>query len=98
MSGPRRERRKSALTPDTEHCRVAYTMTTEQPISETLRAAINESGLSFLALEQATGVIRQSLMPFARGEASISLAAVEKLAIYFGLELQPATKPKRKEK
>ena len=71
-------------------------MTTEQPISETLRRAINESGLSFLALEKATGVIRQSLMPFARGEASISLAAVEKLAIYFGLELQPATKPKRK--
>ncbi len=72
-------------------------MKPKQPISETLRAAINESGLSFQALEKATGVIRQSLMPFARGEASISLPAVEKLAIYFGLELQPA-KPKRKGK
>lgn len=65
-------------------------MTKNQPISETLRRAINESGLTFLALERETGVIRQSLMPFARGKTSISLSAAEKLAIYFRLELQPA--------
>lgn len=62
-------------------------MPTKQPISETLRQAINESGLSFLALEKATGVIRQSLMPFARGEAGINIDAADKLAAYFGLEL-----------
>ena len=80
-------------------------MADKHTIAETLRTAINESGLPFLTLEQQTGVIRQSLMPFARGEASISLAAADKLADYFGLELRPATRkaatkaaPKRKRK
>lgn len=80
-------------------------MADKHTITETLRTAINESGLPFLTLEQQTGVIRQSLMPFARGEASISLAAADKLAGYFGLELRPSTRktatkaaPKRKGK
>ena len=80
-------------------------MTHKQPISEILRAAINASELSFLALERETGVIRQSLMPFARGEVGINIDAADKLAAYFGLELKPATRkpatkaaPKRKGK
>ncbi|MCX7408012.1 MAG: hypothetical protein NTZ32_08010 [Planctomycetales bacterium] len=76
-------------------------MTTKQPISETLRLAINSSELSFLALERETGVLRQCLMPFARGEAGINIDAADKLAVYFGLELRPATRkaaPKRKGK
>ena len=80
-------------------------MTHKQPISEILRAAINASELSFLALERETGVIRQSLMPFARGEVGINIDAADKLAVYFGLELRPATRkpatkaaPKRKGK
>lgn len=80
-------------------------MTNKRTIAETLRDAINASELSFLALERETGVIRQSLMPFARGEASISLDAADKLAAYFKLELRPATRkaaskaaPKRKGK
>ena len=80
-------------------------MTTKQPISETLRLAINSSELSFLALERETGVLRQCLMPFSRGESGISLDAADKLAVYFGLELRPATRkaatkaaPKRKGK
>ena len=80
-------------------------MPTKQPISEILRTAINESGLPFLTLEQRTGVLRQSLMPFARGEAGINIDAADKLAVYFGLELRPATRkpatkaaPKRKGK
>ena len=64
-------------------------MTGNLSISRTLRAAINDSELSFLALERETGVIRQSLMPFARGTAGISLDAADKLANYFGLDLQP---------
>ena len=78
-------------------------MTNQRTIAETLRTAINASELSFLALERETGVIRQSLMPFARGESGISLDAADKLAKYFVLELQPATRkaatkaaPKRK--
>ena len=80
-------------------------MTNKLPISEILRAAINASELSFLALERETGVIRQSLMPFARGEVGINIDAADKLAAYFGLELKPATRkpatkaaPKRKGK
>ena len=78
-------------------------MTSRQPITDTLRAAINTSELSFLALEKATGVIRQTLTPFARGEAGINIDAADKLAVYFGLELRPVTRkaatkatPKRK--
>ena len=80
-------------------------MTNKRTIAEILQDAINASELSFLALERETGVIRQSLMPFARGEASISLDAADKLAAYFKLELRPATRktattaaPKRKGK
>jgi transcriptional regulator with XRE-family HTH domain len=56
-------------------------------ISKVLRRAIAESGLSFKKLEQETGVLRQSLMKFARGEQSLRLDMAEKLADYFGLEL-----------
>ena len=80
-------------------------MTNKQPITETLRAAINASELPFLTLEQETGVLRQSLMPFARGDAGINIDAADKLAVYFGLELRAATgktatkaAPKRKGK
>ena len=78
-------------------------MTNKRTIAEILRDAINASELSFLALERETGVIRQSLMPFARGESGINIDAADKLAAYFGLELRPATRkpatkaaPKRK--
>ena len=91
------------MTARPSDCRLAYTMTNQRTIAETLRNAINASELSFLALERKAGVIRQSLMPFARGEASISLDAADKLAKYFGLTLEPTTRkavnkaaPKRK--
>jgi transcriptional regulator with XRE-family HTH domain len=73
-------------------------MSKRETISETIRRAINESGLTFLALERETGVIRQSLMPFARGERSNSIDAIDKLAAYFGLELVRESKPKAKVK
>ena len=73
------------------------------PITDLLRRTINESGIPFLTLEQETGVLRQSLMKFARGETSIHLDSADAIAKYFGLELQPATRksattaaPKRK--
>jgi hypothetical protein len=60
-----------------------------RPISEALRQAIAESGVSFAALERETGVLRQSLMKFARGEQCLRGDAYDKLAAYFGLVLQP---------
>lgn len=64
-------------------------MPKKQPISDVLRKAIVDSGMTFLALERETGVLRQSLMPFARGEAGINVDAADKLAAFFGLELKP---------
>lgn len=62
-------------------------MTKRQSINETLRRAVNESELSFLAMEQATGVLRQSLMKFARGEQTLRGDKLDALAEFFGFEL-----------
>ncbi|MCO6045905.1 hypothetical protein NG895_18555 [Aeoliella sp. ICT_H6.2] len=59
------------------------------PITDALRDAINSSPLSFAALERETGVLRQVLMKFARGEAGMRLDSADKLAVYFGLEFCP---------
>lgn len=75
-------------------------MAKQMTMTETLRRALNreiESGTTFRDLERATGVLRQSLMPFARGECSIRLDKADKLAQHFGLELREA-KPRRKRK
>ena len=56
-------------------------------LTDTLRDAINGSGLAFIELERRSGVIRQSLMKFARGEQSLRLDQADKLAAFFGLEL-----------
>ena len=73
------------------------TNTRDKPttITDTLRQAIAESDITFLGLEEATGVKRQSLMKFARGEQSLRLDMADKLAVFFGMELQIAKKGKR---
>ncbi len=75
-------------------CNVRYMKTTRKPqkpktMSETLRDSINESGLAFIELERQTGVLRQSLMKFARSETSLRLDSADKLAAFFGLQLTP---------
>ena len=54
-------------------------------MTDELRRAIGECGESFKALEERTGVKRQSLMKFARGEQSLRLDMADKLATYFGI-------------
>ena len=56
-------------------------------MTDLLRRAIAESE-SFRAIETATGVKRQSLMKFARGEQSLRLDKADVLARYFGIECQ----------
>ncbi len=68
----------------------------QQTMTETLRRAIAESELSFKALERETGVTRQSMMSFVRGERSLRLDIADKLVTYFGLELKPTKKRKAK--
>ena len=72
-------------------------MPNNQPIADTLKAAILASELPFLTLEQQTGVTRQSLMSFVKDERTLRLDFADKLAVYFGLELlPPKTRKKRK--
>ena len=69
-------------------------MNTKAPktMTETLRQAIGESGLPMLRLAKESGVERVSLIRFARGDQGLHLAAADKLAAYFGLELQPTSR------
>jgi ribosome-binding protein aMBF1 (putative translation factor) len=62
--------------------------------SDLIRRSIAESGLSFIELERRTGVKRQSLMKFARGEQSLRLDIAEKLFDCLGLELVKKRKAK----
>ena len=56
-------------------------------LTDALRDAINESGMTFKAIERDTGVLRQSLMKFVRGETSLRLNLADKLAKFFGLQI-----------
>jgi transcriptional regulator with XRE-family HTH domain len=67
----------------------------ESPITDPLRQAIHESGLPMLRLSNETGIIRASLIRFARGDTSLRLDVADKLAAYFGLKLRPEETTKR---
>ena len=63
-----------------------------QPFTEALKKAIAESGMAHIGLERATGVKRQSIMKFMRGERSLRLDMADRLAVFFGLQLRPKRK------
>jgi len=65
-------------------------------MTESLRQRIVDSELPLLTLEQATGVKRQSIMRFLRGERSLRLDIADKLASYFQLELKSSSRRKAK--
>lgn len=67
----------------------------KQSITDVLRRAITDSAMTFKALERDTGILRQSLMKFARGEQVLRGDAYDTLAAYFELELQPAKRKKK---
>ena len=72
-------------------------MPKNKTMTDVLRAALNdaiEAGETYRSIERATGIVRQSLMPFARGEQSLRLDIADRLATYFGLELKPVSKRK----
>ena len=56
-------------------------------MTDALREAIAESDASFREIERRTGVKRQSLMKFARGEQSLRLDLADRLADFFGLDV-----------
>jgi plasmid maintenance system antidote protein VapI len=58
------------------------------PISDLLRRTIAESGVSYNALQKETGVSRASIMRFVEGRQYLRLDMADRLAAYFGLDLQ----------
>lgn len=65
-------------------------------MTELLRAALLDAP-SLNSIEKATGVRRQTLASFMRGEqVSIHLASADALAEYFGIVCTRPTHPKRK--
>jgi plasmid maintenance system antidote protein VapI len=67
-------------------------MAPESPITDVLRRAILNGGVSLLRIANDTGVQRASLSRFVRGKNSLRLDVADKLAAYFGLELSKVEK------
>lgn len=59
-------------------------------MTQTLRKAVRDSGLSLYAIAAGSGLTRPSLSRFMAGTQSLRLDMADKLAEYFGLELKPA--------
>lgn len=75
-------------------CVTIDTMPARTPITDILRQAIVDSGLPLLKVAEATGVERASISRFVHGERSLRLDIADRLATYFGLELQAKRKGK----
>jgi transcriptional regulator with XRE-family HTH domain len=58
-----------------------------QTITDALREAIERSGLSNKALAERAGVSRPSIIRFRRGESSLRLDVVDKLAAVLNLRI-----------
>ena len=56
-------------------------------MTEVLRAAIEESGVTRYRIAKDTGIPETSLMRFVRGETSLRLDKADVLAEYLGLQL-----------
>jgi transcriptional regulator with XRE-family HTH domain len=60
---------------------------TKPTMSDALKTAIEESGVSRYRIAQDTGILETSLSRFVRGETSLRLDKADVLADYLGLEL-----------
>lgn len=56
-------------------------------MTDALKTAIAESGVTYNALAVQTGVKKASIIRFMRGDTSLRLDLADRLAAYFGLEL-----------
>ena len=57
--------------------------------TDTLRQAMERSGLTRYQISQETGIAESVLSRFASGERTLSGQNIDKLADYLGLELKP---------
>ena len=58
-------------------------------LTDVLRAAIQQSALTYYRIAKATGIDEANLGRFARGKLSIRLDKADRLAAYLGLRLVP---------
>ena len=59
-------------------------------VTETLRRAIEQAGVSLYKIAKLTGIEQSTLSRFVRGERGLDGNSIDKLAEYFGLELKPS--------
>ena len=59
-----------------------------QSITEAVRKAIEESALTRYEIAKRSGVSQSSLSRFARGETTLSLESIEKLAPVLGVRIR----------
>lgn len=68
----------------------------KQPaLSDKLKAAIAESGMTIYAVAQGSGVSHPILSRFLSGQRDLRLATAEKLAAFFGMTLTEPKTPKQ---
>ncbi|GAB6167488.1 hypothetical protein JCM19992_34880 [Thermostilla marina] len=76
-------------------------MSKRLPLSDQIRQAVKQSGLSQYALCKLTGIDKAAMSRFVNGDRGLSLATLDRLADVLGLEVvaQPAkrkgTRPKK---
>ncbi len=59
----------------------------KRPLTDALKAAMEDSGVSRYRIAMETGILQTSLSRFMRGETSLRLDKADVLAEYLGLEL-----------
>jgi transcriptional regulator with XRE-family HTH domain len=67
-------------------------------VSDRLRQAITDSGLSQRQIARESDICRISLLRWLAGKQSLTTDAVDKLATYFGLVLVPESEVKQRPK
>jgi DNA-binding phage protein len=65
-----------------------------EPLTDTFRRLIRESGMSILAIARETGIGQPVLSRFMSEQQDMTLRTANKLKDFFGLELRPITRRK----
>jgi len=69
---------------------------TSQTLTDQLRAAVVESGLTLGQITRDTGIDKSALSRFVNGERGVSMEALDKLGEYLGLRIVKTRKPQEK--
>jgi transcriptional regulator with XRE-family HTH domain len=68
-----------------------------EPLSEQLRQAMVESGVTRYRISKVTGIDQAALSRFAHGERGLSMEAMDAIGEYLGLRIVFGRKPRRKD-